>query len=67
MKKAALSFFIPALAGIVVIGFLYGVFAFGHWDVNPNRWDSFARGAFAFLMIWAGVFTFLIVKEDLKD
>jgi hypothetical protein len=65
MNKFVSGFLLPVAAAIIAIAFFYGVFAFGHWEVNPKYWDSFARGAFAFAMIWTGVMVFLMIRTEL--
>lgn len=49
---------------IYIMGFMfvYLIFAFGQWDLNPERWVTETRYSCAFLLFIVGLSTFIISK-----
>lgn len=48
---------------VVILLVLFAAFAFGNWDINPQKWDSFARGIFSILSFIAAVISIPITIE----
>ncbi len=43
---------------------VYGIFAFGNWQVNAGKWDLGLRFLCAFLMVWAIFIGYYFDKID---